>query len=291
MPETVKQCPLCGHRQSRSFDRRTFRNQAVKNRICTRCGLVYQTPRKTAEELDNFYEAEYRRLYQGGEGPGRKDLVIQGGRAESLLHFSRGRLPAPKRHLDIGASAGTLAMRFQAYYNNTAVGIEPGLAYREYAQKLGLKVYPSLEDLAAAGEGRFDLISMAHVLEHLPDPVGYLVELRQTFLSPEGWLLIEVPNLYAHNCFEVAHLTSFSQHSLHQVLAKAGFEISMTLQHGQPRSVVLPLYLTMLAYPSTEPGTFSLQPERAVALKRRVGLLRRRILQRLVPSLAWVPLG
>ncbi len=50
------------------------------------------------------------------------------------------------------------------------------------------------------------LISMFHVLEHLPDPVGYLSALRQKFLEPDGWLLIEVPNLYAHDCFEVAHL-------------------------------------------------------------------------------------
>jgi hypothetical protein len=35
----------------------------------------------------------------------------------------------------------------------------------------------------------------------------------------------------------------------------------------------------------------SIRPERGVALKRRAGMLRRRILQRLFPDLAWLPRG
>jgi SAM-dependent methyltransferase len=292
VPEEIKHCPLCGAAGRRLFDQRAFRDHPVTNHLCANCGLVYQSPRMTPAELEAFYAHEYRSLYQGSEGPGRKDLLTQRGRAESLLHFVQTRIPGIARHLDIGASAGTLALRFQAHFGGTAIGVEPGSAYRQFAAAQGLTVYATLEELAARGEADFDLISLAHVLEHLPDPVGELNWLRKEFLAPDGWLLVEVPNLYAHNCFEVAHLTSFSPHTLRQTLQKAGFTIDDFLQHGQPRSVVLPLYLTVLARPLAAPlppEKYSLQREHGVALKRRLGMARRRLLQRLFPSLAWIP--
>jgi 2-polyprenyl-3-methyl-5-hydroxy-6-metoxy-1,4-benzoquinol methylase len=292
MPETVQHCPLCGASASRLFDQRTFRKHPVTNRICARCGLVYQSPRMTESELDDFYTREYRTLYQGDEGPRRRDLVIQRGRAESLLHISRPHLGETRRHLDIGASAGVLALRFQAHLKGAAVGIEPGQAYRVYAQSQGLAVYPTLEALEAENPEAFDLVSMAHVLEHLPNPVEYLAHLRKTLMAPNGLLLIEVPNLYAHNSFEVAHMAAFSAHTLEEALHKAGFAVELLVQHGQPRSVVLPLYLTLLARPQKTPGNpedYTVRPERRVILKRQLGFARRRLLQRLFPALAWVP--
>lgn len=289
--EEVSTCPLCSAADQRPFDQRTFRDQLVENQVCVHCGFVYQSPRMTAQELDRFYEAEYRTLYQGTEGPGRKDLVVQAGRAESLLVFLRQAQIEPARILDIGCSAGTFLLRLKAQYGADVMGIEPGAAYRDYANSQGLQVYASLEEMRSADEERFDLISMAHVLEHLPNPVGYLAELRQTLLTPEGTLLVEVPNLYTHDSFEVAHLTAFSRHTLSQTLQKAGYEILVLSAHGQPRSVVLPLYLTAVARSSAGPDaspSFKVIPEQRVALKRRWGLRRRKLLERLVPDLAWL---
>lgn len=289
MPETVHTCPLCGASESRPFDERTFRGQKVVNRLCCGCGLVYQSPRMTAAELDDFYARAYRQVYQGSEGPTARDLAAQSGRAESLLRFLLAAGVVPKRHLDIGASAGVLLRRFGEAFGCQSVGIEPGEAYRAYAREQGLTIYADLGGLRAAGEAPFDLVSMAHVLEHLPDPVGYLAALRNDVLAPAGMLLIEVPNLYAHNCFEVAHLVSFSPHTLVETLVQAGYEVITLKRHGQPRSDVLPLYLTALARPSeAEPS--AVRPERGVARKRRWGMLRRRALERLFPHRAWKPL-
>ena len=132
---------------------------------------------------------------------------------------------------------------------------------------------------------------MAHVLEHLPDPVAFLVELRTEFLSPGGWLLIEVPNLFTHDSFELAHMTSFSAHTLSQVLQKSGFDVIASKQHGQPRSEILPLYLTVLARPQEEHNlSYQVQPEKSVAQKRKIGIFIRRVLQKITPNKAWVPL-
>jgi 2-polyprenyl-3-methyl-5-hydroxy-6-metoxy-1,4-benzoquinol methylase len=50
----------------------------------------------------------------------------------------------------------------------------------------------SLEDLSSI-QGRFDLITMWHVLEHVDDPLATLRWLRQ-MLAPHGILMLEIPN-------------------------------------------------------------------------------------------------
>jgi hypothetical protein len=169
-------------------------------------------------------------------------------------------------------------------------GIEPGTTYRQYARSLGLQVYSSLVELQSAGLPSFNLVSMMHVLEHLPDPVEYLQNLRTHILEPDGWLLLEVPNLYGHDCFEVAHLLSFSAHTLGQVIQKAGYRIIQLRAHGQPRSQLIPLYLTLLAQPDNSPHYLS-KPDHFVHLKRQVGFFRRRLAERLAPNQAWIPIA
>ncbi|MFZ2095289.1 MAG: class I SAM-dependent methyltransferase [Anaerolineales bacterium] len=290
MPDTVEICPLCGVNTSSLFDQRVFRDHPVSNRICHHCGLVYQSPRMTASESQVFYESEYRRLYQGQEGPNAKDLAVQAARAQITLDFVCKWVKSSPYILDIGCSSGVLLQQLQAYYQAQAFGVEPGTVYRNYAQSSGLVVYPSLEELEQEKVPHFNLISMMHVLEHLPDPVHYLRHLRENLLEQDGWLLVEVPNLYAHDCFEVAHLISFSAHSLSQVIQKAGFRPIQLRSHGQPRSRLIPLYLTLLAQPDSNP-VYSFKPDRYVRIKRQIGFLQRRLVERLLPQRAWLSPG
>lgn len=283
-------CPLCGHQKSSLFDQRKFRGQKVTNRKCKNCGLVFQWPHRSEEELASYYAREYRQEYQGAEGPNAKDLATQAERANSLYQFLKDKVGIVKRHLDIGCSAGLLLSKIQEVYQNESIGIEPGVAYRSYAQARGLTVYPSFSELDQSKHGQFDLISMAHVLEHLSKPVKYLSHLHKTLLAKDGHLLIEVPNLYAHDCFETAHVVSFSPHTLEQTLIKAGFAIDALEIHGRPRSAAIPLYLTMLAHPTDRAGKldYIVKPERLVTLRRKLGMLQRKIVTRLKPDKAWL---
>ena len=291
MSEVVPVCPLCGHPKNSLFDQRGFRGHDVTNRLCRNCGLVFQSPRMTATELDQFYEAEYRRTYQGDEGPSKKDLNTQRARAAALLAFMNGQVQKIGRHLDIGSSTGELLQAFQKAFGSQLVGVEPGESYRRHSQTQGLKIFLSLEDLKRSNVERFNLITMAHVLEHLPDPVTYLGNLREEILTPDGWLLLEVPNLYAHDSFEVAHLFAFSAHTLREIVRQAGFEVVVLKRHGAPRSHILPLYLSLLARPASRKQPIPLRPERMVSLKRRLGMFRRRLLSRIFPQQAWLSLS
>jgi len=238
-------------------------------------------------ESQSFYEAEYRLLYQGQEGPGAKDLAVQAKRAQVTLDIAKQHIQSCGRILDIGCSSGILLQKFQQNYHAHATGIEPGNSYRQYAQSSGLEVYPTLDELEHNSPSPFNLVSMMHVLEHLSQPVEYLQNLRVKYLAPDGWLLLEVPNLYAHDCFEVAHLVSFSPHSLSQVAQKAGYRAIRLKAHGQPRSKLIPLYLTLLARPEDN-SQYSLKPDRMVPVKRRAGFLYRRVVTRLFPHQAWL---
>jgi SAM-dependent methyltransferase len=291
MPEKVEICPLCEQDKFTLFDQRDFRGFEISNVLCSNCGLVFQSPRMTALELDSFYHEEYRIAYDGQEGPSEKDLRVQKARAENLVKLLTDfGTENVKRYMDIGSSAGSLMEALQDAFGCEAVGIEPGDAYREYSRSKGLEVYGDLNQLETVAEARFDLVSMIHVLEHIPDPVGYLYALREKFLANSARLLIEVPNLYAHDCFEVAHLSSFSQETLTQVLKKAGYQTIFIERHGYPRSKLIPLYISLLAEPSeilSDRGQIDL--ESLVKMKRRSGFLHRRVIEHLFPTYGWVP--
>jgi predicted TPR repeat methyltransferase len=212
---------------------------------------------------------------------------VQTSRAESLAAFTRKHVKQVDRVLDVGCSAGLLMQAFNHIFGCNPVGIEPGNAYREVAARTGFKTYATLQEMQSAGEARFDLISMAHVLEHIPDPLAYLTTLREQYLTPEGCLLLEVPNLYMHDSFEVAHLSSFSARTLRRMLAKAGFNVIVMEKHGRPRSNLLPYYLTVVCCPAEKMTGSSQRPERAVRFKRSLGLLKRRVMSRLFPARAW----
>jgi 2-polyprenyl-3-methyl-5-hydroxy-6-metoxy-1,4-benzoquinol methylase len=288
MSEEVKICPLCSGQSNVVFDVREFHGRSVTNRLCQDCGLVFQSPRMTEAESMVFYAEEYRLLNEGSAEPTIRNISAQKGRVESLVAFARPNIEEVNRHLDIGCSMGILLQSFQRIYHCQSIGVEPGEAHRNLARKEGLTVYPALDELERWEKDPFDLISMAHVLEHLPDPVGYLLHLREKVLDKTGWLLIEVPNLYAHDSFEKAHLVSYSARTLTQTLEKAGFVIVHLEKHGRPRSMLIPLYITALACPMLNAGQhWNRIPEHQVAFKRRLGMLRRRVCERLFPGQAW----
>ena len=291
MPEILSQCPLCKSDRSTLFDQREFRGYMVINRLCSNCGLVYQSPRKTESELREFYLGEYRHIYQGDEGPSQKDITVQTARASGIvdLLLDNG-VEHINHHLDIGSSTGLLLEKVKKEFHCQVTGIEPGNAYREYALSKDLEVFESLEALIAAGEWKFDLITMIHVLEHMPDPVEYLSQLKSNLMTEQGKLLVEVPNLYAHDSFEIAHLTCFSRHSLFEVLEQASFKTIFLEAHGRPRSTLIPLYISLLATPEvTEQDLPQVENERWVRMKRSAGLTHRKVIQKLFPRQAWLP--
>ena len=285
-------CPLCGKSEARVISEMDSFGFKVRYYLCKTCGFVYQNPGESAAADPVFYQETYRQLYQATEEPTAKDLRQQRLRAEYQLELLQSHgVCRLARALDIGASSGTLLQTIHEAYGAETVGVEPGNAYRKLAEAKGFKLYPSLELLKAGDTERFDMVSMMHVLEHLEDPLGTLREIRLDLLADNGFLLVEVPNFYAHDSYELAHLSCFTEHTLAEILTQAGYKILHTRKHGVPRSETLDLYLAVLAMPQSEPYEIApIVPEKNVALKRSLGMLRRNLLTKLKPDKTWLPL-
>jgi 2-polyprenyl-3-methyl-5-hydroxy-6-metoxy-1,4-benzoquinol methylase len=287
----VEYCPLCGNKQHRFFETLQDNENALTYMLCDNCGLVFQSPRMSDDELKDFYQSEYRRLVQEDVGPTEKDLRVQAGRARNLLKFLHKRLESVQSHLDIGSSAGTLLEVIQKGYNCTSVGVEPGEAYRTFSQERGWEVVGDLDDMDDRYSKHFDLVTMAHVLEHLPDPLDYLCSLRERWMVPGGHLLIEVPNLYGHTALELSHLAAYTTMTLRRLLNRAGYRMVATETHGHPRSRLIPLYLTALAQASSEqvPNMRYRTNPGVILTRRKIGLLWARSVTRILPGWAWLP--
>lgn len=298
-------CILCGSGQYEEFAKVESFGFPLVYYQCVQCGFIFQSPEANQAADKDFYTETYRKIYQSSIEPTGKDLWVQEKRALTLAGLLQTlKIGQHKRILDIGASTGLLLETFQnALMTDVrdetdqtssrveAVGVEPGDAYRSYAEQRGLKMFSSLEGLMESNPHKFDLISMIHVLEHLPNPVGTLALIRRELLQDDGILLIEVPSFYAHESYELAHLACYTPHTLQQVLRQAGYHVFFFHRHGFPRSSLLNLYLTLCA--QALPDDTPLPPvkrDRLVGFKRQMGLLYRKGVEKLFPRQAWLPL-
>tara|TARA_R110000868_G_scaffold380930_1_gene647251 strand:- start:279 stop:1127 length:849 start_codon:yes stop_codon:yes gene_type:complete len=109
--------------------------------------------------------------------------------------------PAKGRILDIGAGTGDfLSIAKQNGWET--IGVEPS----EKAKSIALKKEVSfIEDTATLENQSFDVITMWHVLEHVPDLDFQIKELKR-LLKPNGSLIIAVPNFKS---FDAKHYGAF----------------------------------------------------------------------------------
>ena len=132
-----------------------------------------------------------------------------------------------KTLLDIGAGTGSFLL--SAKQNGWNVyGIEPGKKARDLAKKKGLKLKESLDLLE---KRRFQVITLWHVLEHLPDLESQIKKIT-SLLEKDGTLIIAVPNFQSYDAryykeywaaYDVPrHLSHFSQLSIKKLFSKNG---------------------------------------------------------------------
>lgn len=286
--ETLDRCTICHSENLSPFETIHADGMALDYVICRRCNTVLQSPQLTEKATQEYYASQYQTRLLGADGTLEKDLRVQAGRARHIQSLLLPQQAGVTRMLDIGSAAGVLLRCIRADTGCEIVGVEPGEFYRNNTQAQGLQVYESIDALREAGPDRFDLISMMHVLEHLHHPVSVLQDLRETLLSSSGYLILEVPNLYGHSSLELAHILGFNSSSLKTALALAGYRVEWILSHGEPRSSLLPLYLTLLARPDGDRKNvpFAARPGR-VQLLRKLGMARFNLFTNALQRFAW----
>lgn len=155
-----------------------------------------------------------------------------------------------KSWLDVGAGSGGLIELVQQKLNqniffngpNKIMAVEPCIASLENLIAAGIDAVENINDVTS----KFDVITLMHVLEHLPDPMSFLLALNQT-LNTNGRILIEVPHardvlIETYDCDDFKDFTFWSEHlmlhtreSLQRMLIKSGFtniQIKPVQRHG-----------------------------------------------------------
>ncbi len=183
--------------------------------LCDTCGLIQQSPIPTEDELKIYYSHHYRLDYKKAYTPKPKHIYRSGKTALQRLQFLQQVNISKGRLLDIGAGGGEFVY-LSSKQGFEAQGIEPNIGYSEYAEA----EYCCRLETAELDQvqGRYDIITMFHVLEHLPSPVNVFERLH-SLLNSQGVLFIEVPWIEAkdaspHNIFFKAHIFYFSVDTL-----------------------------------------------------------------------------
>ena len=153
--------------------------------------ILKTTPQPSLDKLGSYYESDdyishtdsqrslFEKIYQVVKTKNISDKVKTVTRANS----GTGRL------LDIGCGTGDFLSVAKSVGWQT-VGFEPNDKARNLALSKGVELVAETTDLPDAS---FDVITMWHVLEHVPDVEAQIKELRR-LVKPGGTIVIAVPN-------------------------------------------------------------------------------------------------
>jgi len=207
-----KECYLCGGTEF------NIRLGSVRDRLelevfeCASCGLVFLS--SFAHIKDGFYE--------NSEMHGKDALDIQTWSRETewdderRFQYFKSALPN-KRLLDFGCGTGGFLLKAQEL-TATTHGLEPETRLNGHYENYDLTVFQSLSDIPSdiRRRGGYDIITIFHVLEHIPDPKAILSELSD-MLADGGQIIIEVPNaddalLTLYQCEPFSNFTYWSCH-------------------------------------------------------------------------------
>jgi SAM-dependent methyltransferase len=241
-------CYLCGSEACTPFiwgeDDLTGKPGRFHFVTCDDCGLRFQNPRLTIENIKPYYGDEYiahRKKTDWGVLSGFFSWVMdRHDRQKDALVRRYVKLDATSEVLDVGCAVGTFLQKMRTRYDLHATGIDfadlssnPSLSGVDF--RCGLF---SDQDFGAT---RFDLITMWHYLEHDYDPMRTLAYARD-LLAPSGRLVIEVPRLDS-TTFRLyrerwpglqapQHTVLFDREHLLAGVRAAGLEVEAYLPYG-----------------------------------------------------------
>jgi 2-polyprenyl-3-methyl-5-hydroxy-6-metoxy-1,4-benzoquinol methylase len=208
---------------------------------CPGCGLVFQDPQPTAEQLSASYyqDPDFARALLGPY----RDFTLERAREKVALLRAAGVWRPGVRVLDVGSSSGAF-LEVASEAGAFSTGVEVGVTVSEHARARGIDVRTGTLADAVPGlaDERFDLITFWDVIEHLPDPYHEL-ELARSMLAPGGIIAATLPNvegLYPRLTYRLlarptgrweypelpVHLYDFAPLTIRRLLARAGYDVT-----------------------------------------------------------------
>jgi ubiquinone/menaquinone biosynthesis C-methylase UbiE len=165
---------------------------------CRQCGMIRTNPRPTADWKANFYNSDCNSL---AETTGNDFIYApQPDRLPSyqrLLRYISERARPGQRLIDIGAASCVFTKMAQdAGFDATACDYSTD-ALDYGVRNYSVKTLRSPAEAIAAPDASFDVVTIFHTIEHLPDPMKVLKEIHR-ILKPGGFVFLETPNYAPH---------------------------------------------------------------------------------------------
>jgi SAM-dependent methyltransferase len=232
-------CNICGNGESAVVALRDRNGLKVRSVICTNCGLVYLSPRMTAEWYGRYYDAEYRRqtaAYRGrlpvhDDMQARFDKQLRRGRWLAGYLRTHG-VSSLRSILDIGGSTGGLLCALRDEFGAEVLGVEPSPTEAAFAEAHGVPTQVGLFETTPGLGKRFDLVICSQTFNHLLDPRGVSEKVRDC-LDPGGCFFVECQDFFhvcrirdaVYEATQIDHAYMFVPETLQSLLEVAGFEI------------------------------------------------------------------
>lgn len=210
--------------------------------VCAGCGFAFADRLPPPEAFEAYYA-----------GMSKYEQHVTGGLISPLDARRFGHLAdcvsevLPDRSapiLDIGCATGGLLATLRERGYTSLLGIDPSPRCAALAHEChGMRVITGTVERLDAVPGAFQLVMLAAVLEHLPDPAGALPGIRG-LLAEDGLLLVEVPDVSQFTTcldapfqqFSMEHINYFSRSSLCNLMVSAGFAPVAAYQYIVPQS-------------------------------------------------------
>ena len=165
--------------------------------------LLKTHPQPSLEQLPSYYESEDYISHTDSKRTLFEKLYhfVKTNALKSKVTLISKENPLKGNLLDIGAGTGDFLNHAKKSGWN-CIGIEPNEKAKNIAVSKGVNFINILEEL---DNNSFDVITMWHVLEHVPDLENQIKTLKR-LLKPNGTIFIAVPN---YNSFDAKHYKSF----------------------------------------------------------------------------------
>ena len=238
--ELLARCPLCGEERAPEHFI-TCRDHLVSGDTfnvvqCVSCSLLFVNPRPRPEVLANYYQSE-EYISHTDNKRSLQDRIYHMVRKRMLRRkklLVEKLLSPPRRILDVGCGTGAFLGAIKNADNET-IGFEPNPLAREKAREKGLNIMGEARELENFPKDHLQLITLWHVLEHLPD-FPEKIQLFHSMLDRGGYLVLAVPMWQSFDAgfyrqdwaaWDVPrHLFHFHEETLVNACRNAGFVLS-----------------------------------------------------------------